>query len=252
MENLQNIQKTKIIILAAGQGKRMESDSPKVLAMVKGKAMIKYTLEAIEQSGIPGTTGIVVGYQKEKVIMAMGPDYDYAIQEELLGTGHAVSAAKIICTDMEHIVVLPGDQPFVTGATIKNLLEKHLAHKTKITFATTVVPDFKDWHQAFIYFGRVLREDGQIVGIKEYKDATEEERQIKEVNAGCYAFNASWLWENLKSLKNANTQKEYYLTELLEIAKNENEKIESIEIAPHEALGANSKEELDILEKFAK
>ena len=120
----------------------------------------------------------------------------------------------------------------------------------KVTFTTTVLPDFLDWRKGFTAFGRILRKDGKVIGIKEFKDATEEEKKIKEVNAGCYIFNAEWLWKNLEKIKNENAQKEYYLTDLLHIASENNEKIETVKIDPREALGANTKEELEILEKL--
>ena len=88
------------------------------------------------------------------------------------------------------------------------------------------------------------------MGIQEFRDASEEERKIKEVNAGCYVFDAKWLWKNLDKIKNENAQKEYYLTDLIKIAKGENEKVETVNIKPKEALGANTKEELEILENF--
>ena len=110
--------------------------------------------------------------------------------------------------------------------------------------------DFEDWRKTFIMYGRILRKDGKVID-REYKDASEEERKIKEVNVSCYAFKASWLWENYKKIdKNKNSQKEYYLTDFWQIASDGTEKIETIKIPPEEALGANSKEELEILEKF--
>ncbi len=101
-------------------------------------------------------------------------------------------------------------------------------------------------------YGRILREDGEVVAIREYKDASDEEKNIKEVNTGCYIFDAKWLWHNLSKIKNENSQKEYYLTDLFHIAFENREKIETIKIKPHEALGANTKEELETLQKFAR
>ena len=96
----------------------------------------------------------------------------------------------------------------------------------------------------------MLREDGEVASIREYKDASDVEKEVKEVNAGCYVFEASWLWKNLEKINNDNSQKEYYLTDLLKIAKDEKERIETVKISNQEALAANSKEELAILEKF--
>ncbi len=243
--------KIKIVILAAGKGVRMKSKLPKALALLKGKHMIKHLLESVDQSGIDEKSIIVVGYEKELVMKELGDKYEYVIQEEQLGTGHAVFCAKRACGDAKHILVLSGDQPFIKTETIKNLLNKHLNSGAKITITTTELPDFEDWRQAFIKFGRVLRQDGKVID-REYKDASEEEKNIKEVNASCYVFDADWLWKNYKKVdRHQNSQKEYYLTDLWQIASENGDRVETLKIEPAEALGANTKEELEILERFA-
>lgn len=242
--------KIKIIILAAGRGTRMESSCPKVLAQLKGRHMIKHLLESIEKSQIDPKPIIVVGYEKELVMKELGDKYQYVIQKEQLGTGHAVYITKDACEGVEHIIVISGDQPFIKTETIKNLLKKHLDSGAKITITTTEVSDFDDWRKPFLKFGRVLRKDNKVID-REFKDATEEEKNIKELNASCYAFDAKWLWNNFKKTDNQkNAQKEYYLTDLWQVASENGEKIETIKIDPREALGANSKEELEILEKL--
>lgn len=240
----------KILILAAGKGTRMDSDLPKVLALLGGKPMIKYVVESI--STISNEKPIaIVGHKAELVKQELGESCIYALQSEISGTASAVASAKEYCVDAEDIVVLSGDQPFVKPETIKNCIEKHKSSKAKITFTTTEIPDFFDWRKAFLVYGRILRKNNKIIGIREYKDASEEERNIKEVNTGCcYVFNSKWLWENLPKIKNNNLKNEYYLTDLFHIAKEENEKIETIIMEPHEALGANSKEDLNTLENF--
>ena len=242
--------KFEILILAAGKGTRMQSELPKVLVKFRNKPMIRYILESAEKAFHKKPIAIV-GHKAKLVKSELKNKCFYALQKEQLGTGHAVASAKKICKSAEHIIVLSGDQPLITPKTIKNLIEKHLKAKTKITFATTKLSDFKDWRMAFLRFGRILRKNAKVVGIREYKDASEKEKKIKEVNAGCYAFDAKWLWKNLEKIKNNNVQNEYYLTDLFKIAHDNKEKIEAIKIAPHEALGANSKEELEILEKIA-
>jgi bifunctional N-acetylglucosamine-1-phosphate-uridyltransferase/glucosamine-1-phosphate-acetyltransferase GlmU-like protein len=113
------------------------------------------------------------------------------------------------------------------------------------------VPDFKDWRQTFLRYGRIIRKNNHIID-REYKDATEEEREVKELNVSCYVFDAEWLWNNFKKIENnTNIQKEYYLTDLWQIASENGDKIDSITIDPKEALGANTKEELEMLEKLA-
>ena len=106
-------------------------------------------------------------------------------------------------------------------------------------------------YKIFLHFARILRSETKIIGIREYKDANENEKNITEVNPGYYVFDAKWLWPHLEKVSNNNAQGEFYLTDLLQMAQKEGAKIESIEINPKEAMGVNSKEELEILEKFA-
>ena len=248
---MKNLDKIEILILAAGKGKRMQDNLPKVLVKFNGKPMIMYVLESAGRAFKKKPIAII-GHKAELVKSELKNLCSYVLQREQLGTGHAISSAKDSCINTEHIIVLSGDQPLITPKTIKNLVEKHLKSKSKITFTTTKLPDFKDWRKAFIGFGRILRKNGKVIGIHEYKDANEKEKNIKEVNAGCYAFDAKWLWKNLEKIKNNNVQNEYYLTDLFQIASENGDLIETIKINPHEALGANTKEELEILGKFAK
>jgi UDP-N-acetylglucosamine diphosphorylase/glucosamine-1-phosphate N-acetyltransferase len=243
----------KIIILAAGKGTRMKSDLPKVLETAKGKSIIKYLLESIEKSGISEKPIIVVGFGKEKVMEALGNNYDYIIQEEQKGTGHAVIITqKILENNADHIMVLYGDHPLISSETIKKLKDTHLASSKKITMATFTVPDFKDWRAIFYKnFSRIIRDKNEdIVKDVQFKDANDEEKNIKELNPCYFCFEAKWLWENLKKLNTDNAQKEYYLTDLVKMAMKEKNQIQSINIDPREALGVNSKEELEIVEKL--
>ena len=239
----------KILILAAGKGKRMQSDLPKALIPLKGRHMIKHLLESVKKITDEKPI-IIVGHMAPLVQKELGNTCLYTFQKEQLGTGHAVSCAKKYCEKTKNILVMQGDQPFISPETIKKIIDKHITSQAKITFTTTVLPDFEEWRNAFIAFGRILRKNGEVLGIQEFRDASEEERKIKEVNAGCYVFDAKWLWKNLDKIKNENAQKEYYLTDLIKIAKGENEKVETVNIKPKEALGANTKEELEILENF--
>jgi bifunctional UDP-N-acetylglucosamine pyrophosphorylase/glucosamine-1-phosphate N-acetyltransferase len=246
--------KIKILVLAAGKGTRMKSELPKVLIEFHGKPLIKHLLESIHKSEVDDTPIIVVGHQREKVISALGEKYTYVIQEEQLGTGHAVMSAETILKDQaENVMVLPSDHPFISDETIKKLSEKHLASGTKITMATVKLPDFADWRSVFYTsFSRIVRnKNGNIVKDVQFRDATEEEKKITEVNPIFFCFEAGWLWEKLKTLTTDNDQKQYYLTDLVKIAMEENLIIETIQIDPREALAANSKEELEILEKLA-
>lgn len=243
--------RVKIVVLAAGKGTRMKSELPKVLAPLKGKPMISWLLQSIKESGIDPRPTIVVGYKKEMVMESLGDAYNYAIQEDMLGTGHAVQASEKVLKDAaDHVLVLNGDNPYISPTTIKTITDKHLASGYKVTTATVTVPDFTNERHALGTYGRIIRDETHnIIGVVENKDATEEQRKITEVNPGTYIFEAKWLWENLRNIKSENAQKEYYLTDLIKIAADQKEPIESISMEPHEALAANSKEELAILEK---
>jgi len=250
---MKNGNNTRIIVLAAGKGTRMMSDLPKVLSKVKGKAMITHLLESVEKSKIDKKPIIIVGYKKELVIKELGNKYEYIDQEEQLGTGHAVSLAKnYLNSKAENIIVLYGDQPFTSAETIKKINEKHNKSGEKITMATVKVTDFNDWRSCFKNFSRIIRDrNGKIIKDVQVKDASEEEKKITEVNPCYYCFDAIWMWKKLDTLKNDNAQKEYYLTDLIKIATASGMGIESINIEPNEALGANTKEELAILETIA-
>mgnify|MGYP001597126241 CR=1 FL=1 len=251
--NLQNMKgKTKVIILAAGKGVRMGGDLPKVLAQVKGKPMIKYVLESVEKSGVDANPIVVVGYKKELVIKELGEKYHYLFQEKQLGTGHAVKLAKEFLKEKaDNIIVLYGDHPFITPETIRKISEKHFASGKKITMATVKLPDFRDWRINFVSFSRIIRdENGKIVKDVQYKDASDAEIKVTEVNHCYFCFEAKWLWEKLEKLENNNAQKEYYLTDLIKMATAERVEIESVEIAPREALGVNTKAGLEVLERF--
>jgi len=249
---MSNLERVKIVILAAGKGNRMQSDLPKVLMPVGGKPMIVRLLETVKKSGIDENPVIVVGYKKELVQNVLGNKYHYIDQGTPFGTGHAVALTKeYLKNKAEHIFVLYGDQPFISAETIKKIINRHLESGKKITMATVKLPDFRDWRINFVNFSRILRDvNGKIIKDIQFKDASDKEIKITEVNPCYFCFDAKWLWKNLESLKNNNTQKEYYLTDVIKIAAENGIPIESMEIKPFEALGANTKAELETLEKL--
>ncbi len=246
------MEKVQIVILAAGHGKRMQSDIPKVLQPLKGKTLIGHLLESVEASGVCETPVIVVGQKKEMVMKALGEKYIYVIQDEQLGTGHAVlSTEKILKDNADNILVLYGDQPYTSVETIKKMAETHLSEGNEMTMATVPLPDFNDWRKCFVGFSRVLRdESGKILRTVEVKDATDEQKNITEVNPCYLVFKAKWLWPNLHKIRNENNQSEYYLTDLIGAACSEGVKIGSVAIDPKEALGVNTRENLELLENL--
>ncbi len=246
------MQKTEVVVLAAGYGKRMQSDLPKVLVPLHGKPLVQHVLEAVKASGVTDTPIVVVGQKRELVMTTLGSEYRYVAQLEQLGTGHAVlSAMPELEEKVENVLVLNSDVPYIKPHSIHMLAEMAENSDAVLTMATVHVSDFEDWRAGFADFGRIIRdENGDIVKIVEKKDATPDELKITEVNSGSYSFKASWLWNHLKALKNENAQGEYYLTDLVGMACAEGADIASISIDPKEAIGVNTKEHLDLLHKL--
>jgi len=247
------MQNTQIIILAAGKGVRMKSDEPKALVMLKDKPLIGHILDTISALFLSIQPIIVIGHKKERIKEVLGNNYLYAEQEKPLGTGHAVASAKnSVHPDHKIVLVLSSDQPFISKETIERLLKKHNEKKPTITMATVSMPDFEEWRSGLRHFGRIIRgNDGQVMDIVEFKDATEKEKLIKELNPAVYVFDSDWLWKNIGLIKNKNTQGEYYLTDLIKIARDQNKKIEAVPVINLiEGLQPNTKEELKILEKI--
>lgn len=250
-KNMQN--KVKIIILAAGKGKRMKSEEPKALAMFKGKPFLRHILDTITKLDSKIKPIIVVGHKKERIKEVLGDKHIYAEQHEQLGTGHAVmSAKKAINSPHETVLVISADQPLVSKETLERIIQKHLEKNPTITLATVTVPDFEDWRTGLYYFGRIIRgNNGQIEKMVELKNTNDAEKKITELNAAVYAFDAKWLWSNIDKLNTKNALGEYLLPDLIHIAFSQNKKIEAVQVANIiEALQPNSKEELEILEKL--
>lgn len=206
------MEELKVIILAAGKGTRMKSDLPKVLHEIDGKAMVEYVMEAATEAGAQSIC-LVVGHGAELVKEKIGHSVEYAVQEEQLGTGHAVKCALDFIGETGDVLVLCGDTPLITGATLKELIQYHRHHALKATVLSAILEDSTG-------YGRILRdEQGHFTEIVEQKDANEEQLEIKEINGGMYVFQAAALKESLMKLTNNNAQGEYYLTDTIEIIR---------------------------------
>lgn len=250
---MEQTEKIGIIILAGGKGTRMNAgEIPKVLVPLYGKPLISHLLHSIESVHADPRPIIVVGYQAEMVKSALGSQYQYVVQEPQLGTGHAVMQARTLAEGKyDHVVVLYGDHPHVSADVINKMIATHLSEHATLTLATAVTPDFNEWRAGLFSYGRVVRDAAcNIARIVEKKDASSEELEIKELNPAYYCFRAEWLWENLSKLENKNAQSEYYLTDMLSMAIADGEKISSFECDLLSALGVNTREELETMEKL--
>ncbi len=226
------------LILAAGKGTRMKSDLPKVAHKVNGVPMVKKIMNILDDLGVEKNI-LILGHQKEVVLEAVGADNTYVVQEEQLGTGHAVIMAKDELKDYDgDVMVVCGDTPLLRAETLRKLYEKHVATKATTTILTSI------YENPFGY-GRIVKKDGLVKAIVEQKEADFETQQIKEVNAGVYVFNSKKLFEALSKMDNNNAQGEYYLTDVIKIQVEENQVIESYILEDNtEILGVNSKVQL--------
>jgi bifunctional UDP-N-acetylglucosamine pyrophosphorylase/glucosamine-1-phosphate N-acetyltransferase len=199
-----------IVILAAGQGTRMKSQLPKVLHPLAGCPMVKYVLDVATQLE-PTSLALVVGYGTHQLRRVLGEEILYVDQLEQLGTGHAVlQARELLAGQAETVLVLYGDTPFITRQTLEAMLAHHTENKAAITLLTFRPDDPTG-------YGRILRDKSEkVTGIVEHKEATPEQREVKEVNNGILCFRDAWLWPHLEGLQPKDG--EYDLTDLVELA----------------------------------
>ena len=223
-------------------------DIPKVLIPLKGRPIISYLLDTIEQDGFLAPV-LVVGYHHEKIEEYFGADqYRYVLQEQQLGTGHAVAVCEqMLKGTADLFLVMNGDHPLWTAETMQRLVNEHERTGAVVSLVTLTTDN-----EAFHNFGRIIRgEDGKIEAIREIKDCTEEQKQIKEVNPALYCFNDKWLWSALQKINTENAQHEYYITDLLAIAVEEGVPMASVEATNwQETLGINTPEQLEEVEKW--
>ncbi len=232
-----------MIILAAGLGTRMKSSTIKILHRAAGRPIIDYVLDLA--SGLCRTPPVmIVGFQRDAVQSSVGERARYAVQDQQLGTGHAVLQAATLLeagagVAGKQILILSGDVPLTRPETLQRLLDEHERAGNALTLLTMKL-------DRPAMYGRIVRdESGAVARIVEAKDASDEQKQINEVNAGIYVFNGEHLFDNLRNLSPENAQKEYYLTDLLAVIRNAGHRVGAVVADdPVEALGVNSRGEL--------
>lgn len=224
------------VILAAGQGTRMRSKLYKVLHPVCGKPMVQHVVDQINKLKIKEMV-TVIGHGAEMVQAELGNVSHYVLQEQQLGTAHAVMQARTVLEGKQGVtIVVCGDTPLITAETMEALFKQHEELSAKATILTAKIENPTG-------YGRIIRnESGLVEKIVEHKDATEEERQINEINTGTYCFDNTALFDALKNVSNDNVQGEYYLPDVIEILKKQGEVVTAFQTEElEETLGVNDK-----------
>ena len=237
----------RVIILAAGKGTRMNSDLPKVLHKLNGKALLDFVLDESELLN-PIETILVVGFKKEQVISHTENriNLKYATQIEQLGTGHAVlQTEELLKNNKGHIIILYGDVPNIKASTLRPIIDEHIINDRDLTLITAEIDDPSG-------YGRIIRDkNGNLLKIVEEKDCDDDERKIKEWNPGIYIFKIPGVFEVLNNIRTNNASKEYYLTDAIGLAQQSNMQINAIKIAnSNEVIGVNTADQLEELESW--
>lgn len=244
-------EKLAAVILAGGIGRRfLEADGrdvPKVLRPLLGRPMLEHVLQAVEEAGVREVV-IVVGHKGEEVYESFRGRARFAWQEQPMGTGHAMLKGLRRLGEFDgHVMALCGDVPLITAQILKALATYHVRRGADATVLTVELEDPTG-------YGRIVRgPDGGVLGIVEEKDATEEQREIREVNTGTYCFKAGALREKLPSLTNENAQGEFYLTDVVAEMVAKGMKVAAMQAqSPDLVRGVNRPEELKEVERILK
>jgi bifunctional UDP-N-acetylglucosamine pyrophosphorylase/glucosamine-1-phosphate N-acetyltransferase len=234
-----------VIVLAAGEGKRMRSATPKVLHAIAGRSLIGHVLEAAAAVD-PAHVIVVIGHGRDQVLAHLeeiAPWVDTVVQEEQLGTGHAVrialaALASAHALQSAPVIVLSGDTPLLTGDTVKRLVDAQASSGAAATLLTAILDDPSG-------YGRIVRDEGSVEAIVEHRDASSEVLEIREINAGMYVFDPARLAPALERLTRANDQGEEYLTDVIGLLRADGLPITGLVVDdPDEILGVNDRVQL--------
>lgn len=226
----------KVIVLCAGKGTRMKSEKAKVMHEIMGQPMSKYIYDIAKEISNQKPL-FVVGYKKEQIEEYFKDNVDYIEQSVQMGTGHAIMITKDYINEEDNVLILCGDTPLIKKETIKRLIDEN--SKKDAVILTSIVDNPYG-------YGRIVKDSkGNFDKIVEEKDATNEQKNIQEINAGMYLVKGTLIKENIEKLTNDNSQKEYYLTDLFELLKKQNKDIATFLIDKQEILGVNSRVQLE-------
>ncbi|MDO5437085.1 MAG: sugar phosphate nucleotidyltransferase [bacterium] len=240
----------KTVVLAAGKGTRMKSETPKVLHEIFNKPLVSRVLDAVIEAGSKENI-TVVGHKAEEVEKYLSQNYESSIcvlQKEQLGTGHALKTASEKLENFKgNVLVVCGDTPLITGKTLKDFVEFHNQSNADITVMSAFFDNPKG-------YGRIVRDkNNNVLKIVEEKDADDEVKKIKEINAGIYCFNWESVGYGINEIKNNNAQNEYYLTDLIKWGVCRSKKVSPYVLeSSDEIFGINSKKHLAIATNIMK
>lgn len=241
------IREIKSVILAAGKGSRMESNLPKVLHKVGGKPMINHILETFQQIENITQNILVLGYKKEDILKSVGQDTPFVVQDQQLGTGHAVQMAKEKLAGFNgDVFIAYGDCPLLSKETIQKLISEHQENNVVCTVLTAHLDNPSG-------YGRIVKRGEYVTAIVEELDASPEVKDIKEVNSGVYVVNSKMLFKALDAINNNNAKQEYYLTDIVKYFVDNGLKVHSY-MTPNivEIQGVNTLQQLAYVESILK
>ena len=232
------MQRVGAVVLAAGQGKRMMSDTPKVLHCAAGVPLVRLVLDAVEDAGITEVV-VVVGQGADMVREALGPEYTYALQEKQLGTGDAVLQALPHLSDhCKEVLVVCGDTPLLTSETLEKLVKSRQDTGSAAAVLTGIIDDPKG-------YGRVIKTaDNMVEAIVEESDASVEQKRIQEINTGSYVFTKEGLEATIYRLQPDNKQGEYYLTDCIRLLREARRPVTAVVAPTIETAGINTRQQL--------
>lgn len=230
--------RTATVVLAAGYGTRMKSNTPKVLHPLAGRTLVEWSVKTAESIGQVKPV-VVVGHGQELVRATLGDRVQYAVQPELLGTGHAVMQAQsLLAEKADRVVVLYGDMPLLRASTVQSLLQRYDEASKDNDLAVAMLTLERSDSQGF---GRIVRDDhGDVQAIVEEVDCSPEQLQIRELNPGIYCFQADWLWNNLSQLK-VSSKGEYFLTDMIGLAVQQGRTVATLRAPEEEVYGINTR-----------